>query len=141
MMCATFLFEPLCWRKLTALLLHKRSNFGNPGRSYDEKSNIREALKDHYDPELAMSKIVEVHNWLKKDASYSDDEKKGLGWNRAYNLTTWEEYPGEIISISNVLLSRVGLKSGGGNNKEAVEEAKVMRGIVRRSSSLLTKGN
>lgn len=88
-----------------------------------------------------MSKLVEVHNWLKKDASHSDEEKKVLGWTRAYNLTTWEEYPGEIISVSNVLLSRMGLKSGGGNNKDALEEAKAMRGIVRRKSSLLPQGN
>lgn len=124
-----------------SLLFRICSNFGNPGRSYDDKSNIREALIDHYDPELALSKLVEVHNWLKKDALLSDEEKKVLGWTQAYNLTTWEEYPGEIISVSNVLLSRMGLKSGGGNNKDAIEEAKVMRGIVRRHSSLLPQGN
>jgi hypothetical protein len=74
---------------------------------------------------------------LKKDASHTDEEKKVLGWNRAYNLTTWEEYPGEVITVSNVLLSRLGLKSGGGVNKDAVEEAMAMRGIVKRRSSLL----
>ena len=41
--------------------------------------------------------------------------------------------------MSNVILSRMGLKSGGGNSKDAVEEAKVMRGVVRRSSLMSLK--
>jgi len=98
--------------------------------------DLTEALSNHYDPELAKSKLVEVHNWLKKDATLSEGEQAKLGWKQAYNLTTWEEFPGEVVSISNVILSRIGLKSGGGNSEGAVKEAKIMRGIVRRSSLL-----
>jgi len=48
-----------------------------------------------------------------------------------------EEFPGEVISVSNVLLSRMGIKSGGGNQKDAIEEASGLRGAVRRRSSLV----
>jgi len=48
-----------------------------------------------------------------------------------------EEFPGEVISVSNVLLSRMGIKSGGGNQKDAIEEASSLRGAVRRRSSLV----
>ncbi|KAL9179812.1 hypothetical protein ACHAXT_007782 [Thalassiosira profunda] len=109
-------------------------NPGNPGRSYDESVDLTEALKDHYDPELAKKKLAEVSSWLNKEASLSDEEKASLGWKQAYSLTTWEEFPGEVITISNVLLGRMGLKSLGGNIEEAAEEAKVMRGVVKRSS-------
>ena len=128
---------------------------------------MTEALKDHYNPELAKKKLREVHEWLKSDASISEDEKNKLGWKQAYNLTTWgklqktayhlsytvnvlyryityplfvlstEEFPGEVISVSNVLLSRMGIKSGGGNQKDAVAEASGLRGAVRRRSSLV----
>lgn len=119
------------------LFFHLSSDSGNPGRGYDESVDLTEALKNHYDPELAISKLVEVHNWLKKDTSLTEGEKAKLGWERAYNLTTWEEFPGEVLTVSGVLLSRLGIKSGGGNSEDAVEEAKVMRGIVRRASSLM----
>lgn len=114
----------------------KKFSPGNPGRSYDDSVDLTEALKNHYDPGLAKSKIVEVHNWLKKASTLSEEERAKLGWKQAYNLTTWEEFPGEVITLSNVILARMGIKSGGGKSEDAVEEAKVMRGIVRRSSLL-----
>jgi hypothetical protein len=116
---------------------HFVSNSGNPGRFYDDKVNLTEALKHHYDPELAIAKLVEVHNWLKKGSILSDKEKEELGWTQAYNLTTWEEYPTEIITVSRILLARMGIMSGGGNSEVAVEEARLMRGVVRRKSSLV----
>ena len=84
-----------------------------------------------------MAKLIEVHNWLKKGSILADKEKEELGWTQAYNLTTWEEYPTEIITVSRILLARMGIMSGGGNSKDAVEEAKLMRGVVRRKSSLV----
>ena len=73
---------------LIKLLLY-HSNPGNPGRSFDDSVDLNEALKDHYNPGLAKKKLVEVHNWLKSDASISEEEKNKLGWKQAYNLTTW----------------------------------------------------
>lgn len=78
-----------------------RSNAGNPGRGYDATVDMTEALKDHYDAEQAKAKIAEVHNWLKKDAKLTEDEKEKLGWKQAYNLTTWEEFPGVSNEVIN----------------------------------------
>ena len=52
-------------------------------------------------------------------------------------MTTWEEFPTEVITVSRILLSRMGIVSGGGKSEDAVKEANVMRGVVRRQSSLL----
>lgn len=57
--------------------------------------DLTEALKDHYNPELAKQKLTEVHEWLKKDGKLTDEERAAKGWNRAYNLTTWGEFPGK----------------------------------------------
>merc|ERR1712127_14258 len=113
------------------------SSTGNPGRSLDEAVDLTEALSKHYDPKLVKSKLAELHDWLKNDDTPTKEERAALGWKQAYNLTAWEEFPGEVLTVSNVLLARMGLKGKGGNKDEAVEEAKVMRGIVRRTSSLL----
>lgn len=69
-------------------------NPGNPGRSLDESIDLTEALKDHYDPELVKSKLAECKEWLKKDSKLTEEEKSKRGWKKAYNLTTWEEFPG-----------------------------------------------
>ena len=131
--------EAIKWSKSKSFEENKKKSFnpGNPGRAFDESIDLTEALKNHYNPDLAKSKLVEVHNWLCKDTNISDNEKLRLGWKKAYNLTTWEEFPGEVISVSNVILSRMGIKSGGGNADGAKEEAGVMRGKVRKSSSSL----
>lgn len=115
---------------------HLSSDPGNPGRGYDESVDLVEALKNHYDPELAISKLVEVHNWLKKDSQLTEEEKAKLGWKKAYNLTTWEEFPGEGLTVFGVILARLGIKRGGGNREDAAEEAKVMRGKVRTASGV-----
>lgn len=76
------------------------SSFGNPGRSYDPTVDLTEALKDHYNPELAKQKLAEVHEWLNKDAKFTDEERAEKGWGRAYNLTTWGEFPGKKFVIT-----------------------------------------
>jgi hypothetical protein len=71
------------------------SNSAHPGRSFDATVDLTKALKDHYNPELAKQKLAEVHEWLKKDAKLTDEERAAVGWSRGYNLTTWGEFPGE----------------------------------------------
>lgn len=119
--------------------LKANMNPGNPGRSFDDSIDLTEALKDHYDPEQVKAKLQEVHDWFKADAAkISDVEKEKLGWKQAYNLTTWEEFPGEVVSVSNVILGRMGLKGGKGPSKTVKKEAVSMRGLVRRRSSLMS---
>ena len=128
------------WSKSKSYEENKKAYFnpGNPGRGFDDSVDLTDALKDHYDPKQAMRKLQEVHDWFKADAvKLSEEEKEERGWKQAYNLTTWEEFPGEVVSVSNVLLGRMGLKSGGGPTKSATAEAVSMRGIVRRRSSAM----
>ncbi|KAL7487744.1 hypothetical protein ACHAW6_013316 [Cyclotella cf. meneghiniana] len=113
-------------------------NAGNPGRSYDPTVDLTQALKDHYNPELVQKKLAECHEWLNKDTKFTDEERAQRGWSQAYNLTTWGEYPGEIVSVSNVLLGRMGLRDIGGPTEHAAQESQQMRGIVRRLSSVTT---
>ena len=108
---------------------------GNPGRSFDDSVDLTQALKDHYDPEQVKAKLLETHNWFKAGAAeLSDEEKAEQGWKQAYNLTTWEEFPGEVVTVTNVILSRMGLRGGTGPSKAAKAEAVSMRGLVRRTS-------
>lgn len=44
-------------------------------------------------------------------------------------------FSGEIISVSNVLLGRMGLRDIGGPTKNVTDESEQMRGVVRRLSS------
>lgn len=117
--------------------MYIRSGPGNPGRCYDENVDLTNALSKHYDPELAKSKIIEVHDWLTKDANISEQQKESLGWKQAYSLTTWEPFAQHNPTATSAILSRLGLKTyGAGDSKETKQEANVMRGIVRRKSSL-----
>jgi hypothetical protein len=50
-------------------------------------------------------------------------------------LTYIKPISGEVISISNVLLGRMGLRDIGGPTKTATDESEAMRGVVRRLSS------
>lgn len=68
------------------------------GRAYDETVDLTKALEKHYNPELALERIKQVHEWLKSDTPKSPKELEKLGWNKAYNLTVWEEMPGELDS-------------------------------------------
>lgn len=87
----------LLWNDLTHIL--SNSNAGNPGRSYDATVDLTEALKDHYNPELVKQKLAEVHGWLNKDAKITDQDRAEKGWSRAYNLTTWGQFPGKTLTM------------------------------------------
>ena len=84
----------------------KRRPF-NAGRSYDSTVDLTEALSGHYDPNLALKKLKECHSWLNSGVTYTDEELNEKGWSRGYNLTVWEEFPGEAISPGKVLLQAV----------------------------------
>jgi len=74
---------------------------GNPGLSYDPNFDLTKALSNHYNPKLALKKIVEVHSWLSKDVVFTEKELEARGWNFAYDLQTWDIFghssPKDII--------------------------------------------
>ena len=109
------------------------------GRSLDENVDLTEALKNHYDPELAMNKLKEVHKWLSAKegppSGYSDDDLTDMGFQKGYNLTVWADTPGELDStmINKLILNtltggRMGIVSGPGYSFE--KEAENLRKVL-----------
>lgn len=77
-------------------------NFGNPGLSFDPDQDLTAALSKHYNSELVKEKLAECHDTLKKENADKVADKASA--ELAYDLTTWEDYPGVTISLSKVML-------------------------------------
>ena len=108
------------------------SNPGNSGRSYDSSIDLTETLRNHYNPTLALEKLAEVHSWLNKDRTFTDEELVERGWNSAYDLQTWDIYPGDDVTATQVVLQtvtrgRFGVSSKGASDahwQKIVEETR-----------------
>ena len=76
------------------------------GRAYDSSVDLTKALKNHYNPSLALERIKQTHEWLKDETPKTAEELEELGWKKAYNLTVWEETAGDLDSraVQRVLL-------------------------------------
>ena len=50
-----------------------------------------------------------MHEWLSTDKDMTDEELEAKGWKKAYNLTAWTEFPGELDStaLQKVLLQHL----------------------------------
>ena len=83
-----------------------------------------------------MQKMREAHKWLSKEeappSGYNDDDITKMGFRKGYNLTVWEEMPGEVDStaLKKVLLQvvtggRMGFVTGAGHTFRA--EAGMLR--------------
>ena len=111
----------------------------NAGRSFQSDVDLSDALSSHFDAELLKKKLVECHDWLNsKTDEPTDEEKKEQGWDQAYNLTVWEEFPGQP-TVSGVLLQnmtggRMGI-TGTGPTRASMVEAKNMRMSFSASSA------
>mmetsp|Transcript_16482 Transcript_16482/g.35804 ORF Transcript_16482/g.35804 Transcript_16482/m.35804 type:complete len:183 (-) Transcript_16482:166-714(-) len=103
----------------------------NAGRSHQSDVDLSGALSSHFDAELLKKKLAECHELLNsKTDEPTDEEKKEQGWDQAYNLTVWEEFPGQP-TVSGVLLQnmtggRMGI-TGTGPTRASMVEAKNMR--------------
>ena len=115
----------------------KAMSAGNIGRSYIPGKDYSEALANHYDPDLAEKKLQECHNWLKKDSVFTEKELQERGWNAAYDLTTWHEYPDtNRITIPGVILQNVSgglIGIGGGPSDEVTAHAVELRSSLQKS--------
>lgn len=115
----------------------KAMSAGNIGRSYIPGKDYSEALANHYDPDLAEKKLQECHNWLKKDTVFTEKELQERGWNVAYDVTTWHEYPDtNRITIPGVILQNVSgglLGIGGGPSDEVTAHAVELRLSLQKS--------
>ena len=94
---------------------------------------------DHYDPDLVKKKLDEVASWLSSESPPPNDEERAKrGWDTAYSLTVWEEFPGSDIMSTRVLLQtlmggRVNLAKTGPTKKSS-DHAKGLRSTIQRMS-------
>ncbi|GFH53032.1 hypothetical protein CTEN210_09508 [Chaetoceros tenuissimus] len=111
----------------------KTISAGNPGRAYDPEVDYSEALKDHYNPSLALQRLKEGHALLKEccENDLSEIELKKRGWEKAYNLTVWTEMPGEIDSRS-IKLALLGILTGGRAGLTGTGPGKIFREEARQ---------
>ena len=98
-------FPPAKWKKGTTFEANAKTlDAGNPGRAFDNSIDLVEVLKDHYNPELAKERIMEVIELLGADAKFTDEDRKKHDAELAYDLSSWEDFPGrESLSIKNIL--------------------------------------
>jgi hypothetical protein len=111
---------------------------GNSGRAFQPNVDLTEALKDHYDAELVKSKLSEAHEWCSKgNPVLSHAERKEKGWDEAYSLSVWDDFPGipASISVSKVLVQCLSGGHFGINNKKgrrnSLEKAQSLRESLR----------
>jgi len=112
----------------------------NAGRCYQADVDLSDALQNHVDSESVKKKLAECHEWLysKKD-ELTEEERKERGWDEAYNLTVWEEHPGQPtisgVLLQNVTGGRMGI-TGTGRTRRSITEANNMRNSIRMHSSV-----
>lgn len=86
-------------------------------RSFENDIDLKQVLVKHYDPSLAEERIREMHQ-LCGGKPLSKTERTIRGWDQAYDLRPWHEFPdSDRASTTGVLLqnlSRGWLGTGGG---------------------------
>lgn len=119
---------PLCFPN--QFMLHRSG--GNLGRSYCAKTDLSEALAEHPDPDLVKAKMLEVHQWLTGKKALPDEDRQLKGWAKAYDLRAWENFPGDVPSLTGVLLQNLTfgmVGSHGGPTNSAAQYSKELRAL------------
>lgn len=129
------MLEKCVWNKNKSFQENaSKMSAGNIGRSVVPGKDYSQALSNHYDPKLAAKKLQECHEWLKKDTVFTDEELQARGWDTAYDLTTWHEFPDtNRISISGIILQNLSggfLGIGGGPSDEVTAHAMELRRAI-----------
>uniref|UniRef100_A0A7S1DBK2 Uncharacterized protein n=1 Tax=Cyclophora tenuis TaxID=216820 RepID=A0A7S1DBK2_CYCTE len=73
----------------------------NMGRSYCPKTDYDKALKGHANPEVIKAKLQEAHEWLSPGSVH---DRTANGWEAAYDLRVWKNYPGDGPNMSRAVL-------------------------------------
>jgi hypothetical protein len=75
--------------------------------------------------------LQETHEWLCKAKSFTSKELQQRGWEPAYDLTTWHEYPDtNRATTAGVVLQSISggfLGTGGGPTDEVTKFAGALR--------------
>lgn len=97
---------------------------GNMGRSYVDSVCLEEALVGHYDVSEVRRRLREAHEWLCLKNRPPHGNHSDRGWEQAYNLTCWDDYPGGSITKIGVVLQVLSMNYlgvGGGPEKSRFE--------------------
>ena len=112
----------------------------NPGLSFDPKLGLPEGALAKV-PEarraVILAKLAETHAWLTKDRPEPDDaERVKMGWEVAYDLRAWEEFPGKGFGDMGGLIKQqfAGGVPGGPCDKHHTE-AQTLRNALSSSQS------
>ena len=68
--------------------------------------------------------VQELHSWFAKDgdANPTPEQLTQRGWNAAYSLRTWPDFPGTTVDVGGIVLQRLSmglLGIGGGPTKDS----------------------
>ena len=96
----------------------------------------------------ALEKIKEIHQLLSiKSSKITLDERKEKGWEEAYDLRPWNEYPDTMVASSNplwVVLQNnfIGklFYSGGGPTSESIEAGDQLRKVIQDAACARARG-
>lgn len=128
----------------TLLLTPLRKN-GNPGRGYDSSCDFKTALANHYDPTLAIENMKETHKLLQKAAKpLGSQERVGKGWDAAYDLRPWTEFPDTervMANIPSVVFQNISggwFGAGAGPTKETVSTGNSFRELLQNSAGKIS---
>jgi hypothetical protein len=116
-------------------------NDGNPMRSFDDSAiNLAKLLEHHYDPQLAETRIRQVHDMLgggKDKQLLTEAERNEIGWEAAYDLRPWHEFPDtERVTPQSVVLQNLTgswLCCGGGPTKASQDLGVHIRRVIAQS--------
>jgi len=103
-------------------------------RAPDDSVDLIKVLSGHFDPELAAQRITEMQKVLGAGKLIDNEERKRLGWDEAYDLRPWDEFPDtEHASALTVILQNVTggwLGNGGGPTTKSLNLGKRYREMM-----------
>lgn len=113
----------------------KKMASSNIGRAFSDKVDLSKALEKHFDREEVKRKLAECHAWLTGANAPTEEEKKDRGWDTAYDLRAWPEYPDtdrmsmKGLFLQNLSGGRMGM--GGGPTDEFAAYASQVRTLIQ----------
>lgn len=107
----------------------------NMGRAFIPGFDYSKALKAHYDPTSAKSKMHQLHEWMQiKETDNKTRQEKGF--DEAYDLRVWNSFPGDAPDTKGVVLQSGLLGCHGGPTKSSAEfAAKLIEEVKIKNSS------
>lgn len=115
---------------------------GNPGFGYNPSFDFKPALKNHYDPATAIERIKECHEMLQTSAKpICERELQIRGWDAAYDLRQWSEYPDTdkvLTSVLSVVVQNVTcgfFGAGGGPSEESISVGDQLKSFFQNTVS------